>query len=52
MSLGYVCNPSSLRERDAAKKMPPALGALNIVCNLSNGWARRHGVGDIMTSWY
>ncbi len=25
---------------------------LDIVCNLSNGWARCHGRGDVMTSWY
>ncbi len=29
----------------------PAWAALNIVCNQSKWWARRHGQGDVMTNW-
>ncbi len=35
-----------------ARGMPSAWAALNNMCNLSNGWARRHGEGDVMTSMY
>ncbi len=44
--LGYVCNPSSSKERDTASKdakgTPPAWPCSKHMCNLSNRWARRH----------
>ncbi len=35
-----------------ARGMPSAWAALNNMCILSNGWARRHVGGDVMTSMY
>ncbi len=46
----------ALQELELRPRMPwgtpPVWAALNIMCNLSKGWARRHGRGDVMTSWY